>query len=168
MKKAYITIIVLIIAVAAVLFLVSSNKKVEAPTVTDKNADVTSPADTGLNAEVTLPPAATPKTSVKSDTTVTPPADKVTVKEFTVSGKNFSFTPSTLAVNTGDTVKITFKNMNGYHNFIIDEFKVNSGIVQEGGQQVVQFVADKAGSFQYYCSVGSHRAMGMWGTLTVK
>ena len=32
----------------------------------------------------------------------------------------------------------------------------------------VQFIADKAGTFEYYCFVGNHRQMGMVGTLTVK
>src|SRR5882672_6015209 len=37
-------------------------------------------------------------------------ANTSTTKEFTVTGQNFSFSPSTLTVNKGDTVKITFKN----------------------------------------------------------
>jgi hypothetical protein len=40
--------------------------------------------------------------------------------------------------------------------------------VGAGASDVVEFTADKAGTFEYYCSVGNHRAMGMKGTLTVK
>jgi uncharacterized cupredoxin-like copper-binding protein len=32
----------------------------------------------------------------------------------------------------------------------------------------VQFVADKTGTFEFYCSVGNHRQMGMVGTLVVQ
>src|SRR3989344_1759490 len=39
------------------------------------------------------------------------------VKEFTITGDNFSFTPSTITVKKGDRVKITFKNNKGYHDF---------------------------------------------------
>jgi plastocyanin len=90
------------------------------------------------------------------------------VKEFTISGQNFSFTPSAITVKKGDKVKITFKNVNGFHNLMIDEFKVATKTIQGGTEESVEFVADKTGSFQYYCSVGTHRAMGMWGTLKVE
>jgi plastocyanin len=89
-----------------------------------------------------------------------------TVKEFTVDGKNFAFTPALVSVKKGDTVRIKFVNSQGFHDFVIDEFKVATPQIKEG-EAVVEFVADKAGSFEYYCSVGSHRAMGMKGTLTV-
>jgi nitrosocyanin len=98
--------------------------------------------------------------------TSTPPVTSM-VKEFTVSGTNFKFTPTTLAVKKGDTVKITFKNTGGVHNFKIDEFNVGTKQIQGGTEETVQFVADKAGTFEYYCSVGTHRQMGMKGTLTV-
>ncbi len=90
------------------------------------------------------------------------------VKEFTVTGQNYSFTPSTLTVNKGDTVKITFKNADGFHDFRIDEFNVATNRISGGSEESVTFVADKTGTFEYYCSVANHRAMGMKGTLTVK
>ena len=89
------------------------------------------------------------------------------VKEFTVEGQNYSFSPSTITVNKGDTVKITLKNVGGTHNLIIDEFEVGTPIIQTGQEATIQFVASKTGQFVYYCSVDSHRAKGMWGTLTV-
>ncbi len=107
---------------------------------------------------VAVPPAKT--TSAK-------PSDGST-KEFTVSGANFSFTPSTLTVKKGDKVKITFVDTQGFHDFKIDELGVASKKIQGGAQDVVEFTADKTGSFEYYCSVGEHRAMGMKGTLTVE
>jgi cytochrome c oxidase subunit II len=88
-------------------------------------------------------------------------------KEFTVTGSNFSFTPNTLAVKKGDTVKITFKNADGFHDFKLDEFNVATQRISGGSQATVTFVANKTGSFEYYCSVGTHRQMGMKGTLTV-
>src|SRR4029077_1440857 len=89
------------------------------------------------------------------------------VHELTVSGSNFKFEPSTLTVKKGETVKITFKNTGGTHDFVIDQFKVATSRIQGGAQETVQFVADKTGSFEYYCSVGTHRQMGMKGTLVV-
>lgn len=89
------------------------------------------------------------------------------VKEFTITGQNFSFTPNKITVNKGDTVKITFKNNEGMHDFVIDQFNVRTNLVKAGGQQTIQFIADTAGVFEFYCSVGSHRQMGMKGSLEV-
>ena len=90
------------------------------------------------------------------------------VKEFLITGKNFSFVPSAITVSKGDRVKITFKNEDGFHDFKIDEYNIATPKIQGGNESAVEFTADKAGSFEYYCSVGSHRSMGMYGTLVVK
>lgn len=90
-------------------------------------------------------------------------------KKFTVEGSNFKFVPNQLSVNAGDTVQITFKNTGGMmHDFVIDAFKVKTDSLEVGKQQVVSFVADKPGTYEFYCSIGNHRAQGMKGTLTVK
>jgi len=97
-----------------------------------------------------------------------PSASTQKVKEFTVSATNFSFTPSLLTVQKGDRVKVTFQNTLGFHDFVIDEYGVATPQTQSPTTSMVEFTADKAGSFEYYCSVGTHRAMGMKGTLKVE
>ncbi|TSD06173.1 MAG: plastocyanin [Parcubacteria group bacterium Greene0714_7] len=89
------------------------------------------------------------------------------VKEFTIASDHFSFVPNSMQVKKGDRVKITFSNPAGTHDFKIDEFSVATAKLSAGQNATVEFVADKAGAFEYYCSVGNHRAMGMWGTLVV-
>ncbi|OGZ45510.1 MAG: hypothetical protein A3C84_04325 [Candidatus Ryanbacteria bacterium RIFCSPHIGHO2_02_FULL_48_12] len=89
------------------------------------------------------------------------------VKEFTVSGGEFYYEPSALAVKKGDKVRIVFKNADGFHDFRIDELGVATKKINDGQTDTVEFTADKVGSFEYYCSVGKHRQMGMKGTLTV-
>ena len=86
---------------------------------------------------------------------------------FTVTASNFAFAPAAMTVKKGDNVVITFKNGDGFHDFVIDGLNVRTAQIQDGAQETVTFVADKAGTFEYYCSVGQHRAMGMKGTLTV-
>lgn len=90
-----------------------------------------------------------------------------TVQSFTVDGSNFKLMPATMTVNKGDTVRITFKSSGGFHDFVIDEFDVKTKQIGAGASETVEFVADEAGTFEYYCSVGNHRAQGMKGTLTV-
>jgi len=58
--------------------------------------------------------------------------------------------------------------MEGTHDFVIDEFNVATKMTKTGETDTVEFIADKAGVFEYYCSVGEHRKMGMVGTLTVE
>lgn len=117
----------------------------------------------------TTPPVTTPSQTSAPTTSSSTPSGAVSenIVNLTVEGKNFSFSPTTLSVKKGDTVKITFKNAGGFHDFVIDEFAVATPQIQDGGTAVVEFVADKVGIFEYYCSVGNHRAMGMKGTVTV-
>ncbi|MEN9582410.1 MAG: hypothetical protein RL641_364 [Candidatus Parcubacteria bacterium] len=101
-------------------------------------------------------------------TTTTATTTTANVKSFTVDASNFKFAPTTMTVNKGDTVRITLTNGQGNHDFKIDSFNVHTKLLTTGGTDTVEFIADKAGSFEYYCTVGSHRAMGMKGTLIVK
>jgi len=90
------------------------------------------------------------------------------VKEFTVDGTNFAFNPSEIKVKKGDTVKIVFKDDDGQHNLVIDGYNVSTNLIGPGSQDTIEFVADTVGEFEYYCSVGSHRALGMSGKLIVE
>lgn len=94
-------------------------------------------------------------------------AAPVEVKEFVINNKGMAFEQPEIVVNQGDTVRITFRNTGGMHDFVIDEFNVKTAQLQAGNEETIEFVADKPGIFEYYCSVGNHRAMGMKGTLTV-
>ena len=113
--------------------------------------------------------AMSPETKMESESTTPSGAmTKGTEKTFEVDGSNFKFSPSTISVNEGDTVKITFKNTQGFHDFVIDEFNVKSKTIPANQTDELSFVATKKGTFEFYCSVGNHRSMGMKGTLTVK
>lgn len=90
------------------------------------------------------------------------------VKEFTVTAKSFSFTPNTITVNKGDKVRITLKNDQGMHDLKIDDFNVATKVIPAGQSDTVEFTADSAGTYSFYCSVGNHRAMGMEGVFTVR
>jgi plastocyanin len=86
----------------------------------------------------------------------------------TVEASNYKFAPTTLKVKKGDTVVINFKNSQGMHDFVIDEFEVKTSQLGEDEEEEVEFVASKTGTFEYYCSVGTHRKMGMVGKLIVE
>ncbi|HTK60627.1 MAG TPA: plastocyanin/azurin family copper-binding protein [Candidatus Baltobacteraceae bacterium] len=95
-------------------------------------------------------------------------AENGDAKAFTVVGDNFDFSLKEMRVKKGDRVRVTFKNAEGFHDFRLDEFNVATAKQQAGGEETVEFIADKAGTFEYYCSVGKHRQMGMKGNLIVE
>lgn len=88
-------------------------------------------------------------------------------KTFTITGKNFSFTPSEIRVAKGDKVKIIFQNDEGFHDWVIDEFNAKTPQIPAGQTATVEFIADITGQFEFYCSVGQHRQLGMKGILFV-
>ena len=51
---------------------------------------------------------------------------------------------------------------------MIDDLKVNSGRVSDGQTKEFSFTPEKAGTYEFYCSVGNHREMGMKGILFVE
>lgn len=89
-------------------------------------------------------------------------------KVFKITGENFRFSQTEIRVKKGGRVKIDFESMNGFHDWVVDEFSAKTNQVNTGGKASVEFVADKTGEFEYYCSVGQHRQMGMKGKLIVE
>ncbi|MGI8419036.1 MAG: cupredoxin domain-containing protein [Candidatus Levyibacteriota bacterium] len=156
--KALVIIIVLIILAGGGYYYYQSQHTVAAPAMQHTN---TTTVHEGGSMK------ASPTTSASSNGAMMKEHSDNSVKQFTVEGKNFSMTPSKLSVNKGDKVEITYKNTDGTHDFVLDEFNARTKVLQGGEEATVSFTADKAGSFHYYCSVGNHRAMGMVGTLTV-
>lgn len=122
--------------------------------------------ETAMTEESPVPTDTMAVSESPAETSGTPSATNV--KEFTVTGSNFEFDPAKMTVKKGDTVKITFKSEGSLHDFVIDEFDVRTQQLGAGKEESIEFVADKSGTFEYYCSVGNHRQMGMVGTLTVQ
>lgn len=110
------------------------------------------------------------QTQQKNETAVDEqPAQTATEsKTFDVSAKNFEFSPKEITVKKGDTIRINFTNTEDLHDWGIGEFNAKTKQVQAGASESIEFVADKTGSFEYYCSVPGHRARGMVGMLIVE
>ncbi len=100
--------------------------------------------------------------------TVSPTPSTAVSVSFDIKGLNYSYDVKEIKVKLNDTVKINFINTEGMHDLKIDEFNVATKIIKTGESETVEFVANKTGTFEYYCSVGQHRANGMWGKLIVE
>jgi nitrosocyanin len=94
--------------------------------------------------------------------------DNGTVKTFTIEAGSFYYKPNAITVKKGDKVKIVMNSVDMMHDFNIDELKVKLPITKSGETNTVEFTADTAGTFEFYCSVGQHRANGQVGTLIVE
>ncbi len=155
--------LVLILLVGGSFVLVSKNNKSAPSTLGNETTE--SPQ------EYQTPPTASSSDTMKKDASAssnsqTGSASKT--QEFSLTGSNFKFSLNELHVKKGDTVKITFTNTEGFHDWVIDEFNAKTARIPAGKSETVQFVADKTGTFEYYCSVGQHRANGMKGNLIVE
>lgn len=94
--------------------------------------------------------------------------DALPALSYVVDSFEFGYSSSALTAKVGQTVNVTLTNSgSGSHNFVIDALGVNSGIISSGESVSFSFTPQEAGSFEFYCSIGSHKAMGMVGTLTV-
>lgn len=85
-------------------------------------------------------------------------------KEITINAKNFEFDQKEIKVKKGDTVTITLANSQGNHGLKIEGYDK-----EIKGNGSVTFTADKAGSFNFACSImcGQGHAK-MTGTLIVE
>ena len=130
------------------------------------------PADTTGDAQTAATPTDEQLAAVAA---AVPAAVPTTVREFAMQSwmENKSGTMSAhfslneIRVKRGDLVRITITNTAGIHDFTIDGL----GIKKEtplSQPVVVEFVADKVGTFEYYCSKYNHRQLGQKGNLIIE
>jgi plastocyanin len=94
--------------------------------------------------------------------------DSMREVEVTVTARNFSYSMPEIRVQKGEKVRLTLNVEQGMHDWGVDEFGARTKVIQTGQTDTIEFVADRTGNFEYYCSVGTHRAMGMVGKLIVE
>jgi len=151
-KKSNNTLIILmVIAVLAIggFFLVSN--------FTKKNNNTAQPAATQQTINPTSTEESTEPTGVMTEG-----------QTFNVEAQNFSYSIKEMRVKQGEKVTVNFKNNESFHDFNLDELGVKTNVIAAGKSETVTFTPDKKGSFEYYCSVGNHRAQGMVGKLIVE
>jgi cytochrome c oxidase subunit 2 len=108
-----------------------------------------------------------PKVANAPTTSTSTPTGPVT--EISISAKEFAYTPATVTVKKGEVVKINFTNDGTTaHNFTIGEFNVATKTIGPGESDSITFTPNLAGTFKYFCSVDSHRSLGLEGTLVVQ
>ena len=89
------------------------------------------------------------------------------IKSFSLTARQWSFEPSTITVKKDDTVRLSIASVDVRHGFKLPTFGVDATL-EPNQTTTVEFVADKAGTFSFFCNIfcgDGHGAMN--GTLTV-
>ena len=93
--------------------------------------------------------------------------DAIFLRVRTVEGGGFD--PARIVVKRGQRVKLRILAEDVTHGFQLLHFGVDAGAVKTGTTKVVEFTADRAGEFPFYCSVRcSPLHMALMGTLVVE
>lgn len=165
-KNLMIGAIVLIVLLGGGAMLMKNNKATQTPPTVMEDQQ-------GAPAVIENEDELTQETVVDKDSDTDEDKDKENamqkgVKTFEIDAENFKFSQTEIRVKQGDKVKIVFEVDQGFHDWVIDEFNARTKQISEGKTDSVEFVADKKGTFEFYCSVGQHRANGMVGKLIVE
>jgi cytochrome c oxidase subunit II len=90
------------------------------------------------------------------------------VHEIQVTLRKYEFSPGALHVRKGEQVRLIMAAVDHDHGFRLDDFQINQKI-PKGTTAIVEFTADKAGTFQFHCSnVCGLGHRNMKGTLVVE
>ena len=73
------------------------------------------------------------------------------VHEIQVTLRKYEFGPSSLRVRKGEKVRLILLAVDHDHGFKLDEFEINQKL-RKGTTTIIEFTADKAGTFQFRCS----------------
>ncbi len=144
-------VVIVLVVVGGGYYFMSANKKTSEPATKEVNTapsiqkDSNSPVTSGSASKVTE-----------------------NIKTIEIEGGSFYFKPDKITVKVGDRIKILLKSVDKIHNLYIDEFNVKSSDAKSGEATTVEFTAGEKGSYEFYCAIGQHRAMGMKGTLIVE
>ena len=88
--------------------------------------------------------------------------------EFSITAKEFHFSPDRLEVTQDDLVRLTIRSEDVAYSFTIDEYRIVRR-VPAGGQTTFDFRADRAGTFRFYSNLTSDAQHGgMQGELVVR
>ncbi|MDH5737756.1 MAG: cupredoxin domain-containing protein [Gammaproteobacteria bacterium] len=139
------------------------------PAATTSEADSadSAPSQGETVSETAAQEAVVTETPTEEPTGSEPSAPVAETKYFNMTLKNWELVPSTITVNTGDTVTLTMTSADMDHGLSIPQFGV-SQFVGAGETATVTFVANKAGSYTMFCNVQCGQGHGrMKGTLVV-
>ena len=79
-------------------------------------------------------------------------------REFSMSARDYRFTPDRLEVTQDDLVKLTIESADHSYSFTIDAYRLSRRI-PGGGKTVLEFRADQEGTFDFYSNMTGQEKM---------
>jgi plastocyanin len=99
----------------------------------------------------------------------TPTPNLTNTQAITVRSNEFAFDPSTVTVQSGKPVTLTFINGGNYpHDLRITDLNMGTEIIRAGEQTILEFTPINPGQFMFICTVPGHADQGMKGNLIVQ
>lgn len=133
----------------------------ESETGTQGEAEINAEADVNVESE----------TSVESENEEEETQNESEVKVVSVSGDEFSFSPSTITAEEGQKVKINFTNEGKVaHDLKIPSLGVGTSVIEAGATESFTFTAKESGTYpmEFECTVPGHAEQGMVGKIVVE
>ena len=91
-----------------------------------------------------------------------------TRREFTLTARNYSFSPSRVEATQDDLIKLTVQSEDVAYGFAIDDYRLSKR-VPAGGSTIIEFRADRPGTFSFYSNLSNDaRHSQMRGQLVVR
>jgi heme/copper-type cytochrome/quinol oxidase subunit 2 len=90
------------------------------------------------------------------------------IREVSINGSQYAFSPGRIEVQRNDVVKITFTATDMAHSFTVDSYRIAKRA--GAGQSVTfEFRADQPGEHTFYCNLThDEKCRDMKGTLVVR
>jgi len=89
-------------------------------------------------------------------------------REVKVEAKQWAFSPNRIVVKKGEKVRLVVTSMDVKHGLGIEAFNINQELPPHQ-PQTIEFTPDKAGEFEFHCTVFCGAGHGeMKGTLVVQ
>lgn len=93
---------------------------------------------------------------------------KEQLKVISITAKQWSFDPNPIKVKKGDLVRLEITSIDVAHGFALPDFNIDE-VLEPGKKVSVEFLADKTGSFPFFCSISCGRGhYDMSGMLIVE
>lgn len=91
-----------------------------------------------------------------------------TRREFTLTARNYSFSPNRVEATQDDLIKLTVQSEDVAYGFAIDDYRLSKR-VPAGGSTILEFRADRPGTFSFYSNLSNDsRHSQMRGQLVVR
>ncbi len=91
------------------------------------------------------------------------------VRTIEVTAKEFKFTPATVEVEPGQTVRLKLVNEGKMsHNLHLREQDRKTETIQAGKTDALELTAPQDGELGFFCAIPGHESAGMKGTIVVQ